>query len=245
MPKHHPTSENGGNTTNKIFVRKGGEATIVCPSCDRSRTVPVSKFKGKKHDIKVRCSCSFHFTINLDYRRAYRKQTNLSAHYITDEKFHDEGWAMVKNLSLSGLCFETANFHNMRPGQQGFIEFDLDNKKKSRLNKKFRIRSVNGNTLRCEFINLQAYEKDLGFYLIPGLWTSATVLLKIQWGSAETLQSVHKSLILTIHPIVLLSLLPLNCCIFILFFPSAEDWRDYKQILFPEGIAFHRCHPRL
>lgn len=169
MTKHQPMFLGHDEVVKTIFVKDEGQATIVCPECGKAKNISATRFGNKKTNIKVRCSCTHRFTINLDFRRAYRKATNLEAYYYVDDRLHDEGWAMVKDISLTGICFETTNTHTMRIGQKGTIDFTLDNKKKSKLNKEFLIRSIDGKILRCQFMDKQAYEKDLGFYLIPGL----------------------------------------------------------------------------
>ena len=55
----------------------------------------------------------------------------------------------------------------MEIGQLGSLVFTLDNRKKSVLFKKVIIKTVNGNQIGCEFLEDRAYEKELGFYLLP------------------------------------------------------------------------------
>jgi hypothetical protein len=57
--------------------------------------------------------------------------------------------------------------HDLKIGQTGSLVFTLDNRKETVLFKKVFIKTVNGNRIGCEFIEERAYEKELGFYLLP------------------------------------------------------------------------------
>ena len=157
-----------GEREKTLFIRDQQEVTIVCPLCHKSRSISVSRFAGRKHCLKVRCSCTTCFTVNLDFRKFYRKPTDLQGYYNSQEQPRSEGAARIRDLSVNGVCIETLGNHSMRIGQTGSIDFTLDNKKASRVKKVFLIRAINGNILRCEFVNDRAYDKDLGFYLTQG-----------------------------------------------------------------------------
>jgi hypothetical protein len=77
------------------------------------------------------------------------------------------GKIKVINLSLSGACFEVRGIHDLQIGQMGSLHFTLDNRKETVLFKKVIIKIVNGNRIGCEFLEERAYEKELGFYLLP------------------------------------------------------------------------------
>ncbi len=77
------------------------------------------------------------------------------------------GKAKVINLSLSGACFELRGIHDLKIGQKGVLIFTLDNRKETVLTKSIFIRSVSGNRIGGEFVEDRAFEKELGFYLLP------------------------------------------------------------------------------
>jgi len=169
VTRHQKMSDVNNVVEQTIYVRDGGHATIVCPTCGKAKTDPVSQFvRRNKRKLRVQCSCQARFIINLDYRRSFRKPTNIIGQYSINDASYGEGLAKVRDLSLLGISFETSQSHAMSIGQKGVIDFTLDNKKRSKLRKEFSVKSVNGNILGCEFMRDQAYEKDLGFYLIHG-----------------------------------------------------------------------------
>jgi hypothetical protein len=149
----------------KSFVKEDGQVTIVCPQCNSLKTVPVAQYRERQHKLKVKCSCSHVFKVNLDFRQCYRKPTSLTGTYNMFPPATGGGLAKIHNLSLSGICFEVKGIHNLRTGQKGYIDFTLDNKKTTHLHKEFIIRSVQDNIVGCEFKKDAAFEKELGFYM--------------------------------------------------------------------------------
>lgn len=75
----------------------------------------------------------------------------------------------ILNISKSGIGFtvgySVSGSHKMAPGQKVRVAFQLDNKKKSIINKTLTIRAVHDHYVGGEFDINDAFEKDLGFYL--------------------------------------------------------------------------------
>ena len=152
----------------KAFVSDDGVAIIRCPYCSVARKVSVEKFRGKKHTVKLRCSCQKSFVTQLDFRKNYRKMTDLQGTYrITSSVAAGGGPMKVTNLSMSGIGFSVSGVHNIKVGQTAHVDFVLDNRKSTRINKEVVIKTVNANHIGCEFVSHQAFEKDFGFYLQP------------------------------------------------------------------------------
>lgn len=149
----------------KSFVKSGDEATIVCPQCNSAKVIAVRQFRQRLHMLKAKCRCGYTFKVQLEFRRHYRKQTDLPGTYDVVPPSAGGGTAKILNLSLSGACFEIRGVHDLKIGQKGVLVFTLDNRKQTVLSKHIRIISVTGNRIGSEFISAQAFEKDLGFYL--------------------------------------------------------------------------------
>jgi len=149
-----------------VFVSKG-TATLRCPDCSRSKRVAVSKYSGRKHTIKVKCSCDTTFLVHLEFRKHHRKPTELQGIYKIMSEGAGGGSAIIHNISKAGLGFTVSGVHNIRIGQKALIDFVLDNNKSTRLSKEVEIRTVTKNHIGCQFISHQPFEKDLGFYLHP------------------------------------------------------------------------------
>lgn len=73
--------------------------------------------------------------------------------------------AVISNISREGLGLLVSGVHNIRVGQKIQVNFTLDDKNNTPLNKTAVVRSVDQNRIGCEFKKDQAFEKGLGFYL--------------------------------------------------------------------------------
>ncbi len=155
----------------KSFVTLDNIATITCPECHKSKSVTVGKYRNKNHTLKVRCSCDNSFRILLDFRRHYRKETNLEGTYSMQSPALGTGRLNILNISRSGvgfaIGFEVAGRNTMKLGQKAQISFELDNKKMTVMNKVITIRTISDQYVGGEFEDHQALDKDLGFYLQP------------------------------------------------------------------------------
>lgn len=157
----------------KSYVRKDGTMVLKCPYCSHSRVVSVSRFKEKKKNIKIKCSCSMTFIVILELRRMFRKNTYLKGSFINYSRTeykgaYVRGKIIVKNLSMGGIGFETAEKCNIEKDDELEVTFTLDDIHSSEINKRVLVKTITGNFVGCEFktTSLQ-YDKALGFYLMP------------------------------------------------------------------------------
>lgn len=172
----------------KIFVKPDDTATIVCPQCQKSRTVAVGNFRSIQHIIKARCTCCCSFSVHLDFRRYYRKKTAIPGTYTTPiSKLDPQKWKhaklagvytmhtpaagmghmQVNNISAGGLQFTTPGDHDIEIGQQAQISFTLDDRKHTQINKRVIVQSVTDHTIGCRFDSNEPLEQGLRFYLFP------------------------------------------------------------------------------
>ncbi len=150
----------------KTFVRPNGTVTITCPSCDKSKNVSVSQFRDKKHSLTINCVCKTKFTVELDFRKHYRKEVNLPGTYrIIKPLGGGNGDVQVLNISFSGLGFTFSGMDEIKKGQTVELTFQLDDKKQTKLVKQVVACSVSNNYVGSEFTDQDLFEKDLGFYL--------------------------------------------------------------------------------
>ncbi len=151
----------------KIYVTPAGDAIIKCPECERVRTLTVDKFRGSKHVLNVKCSCTKVFRVSLEFRKFYRKQARLSGDYfLLPEKKH-RGRMVVVNISQGGIGLDIMGNHGLNPGQEIQVCFTLDDKHGSVIDRRAVVRVVSKNNVCCEFMGKSsAHEKALGFYLM-------------------------------------------------------------------------------
>jgi len=151
----------------KSFVNAQGIATIKCPQCGIIKNLPATQYRGRQHALKVRCTCDYTWNLLLDFRRHYRKETELTGTYTLEEPSSGGGRLTVVNISRSGVGFTVAGLHAVMIGQKARLHFALDNKKMTLLDKLVTIKSVKNGYIGCEFLDDRVFEKDLGFYLQP------------------------------------------------------------------------------
>lgn len=149
------------------FVKNDNITTIVCPSCYTAKTASVKQFHNKKHILKVKCKCGYTFKLELEFRRQYRKDTEIAGTSNLNPLGLGEDFVKIINLSMSGACFEVLGIHNIQIGQKGSINFRLNDARQTPLVKNVVVRSVRGKLIGCEFVEDRAYQKELGFYLRP------------------------------------------------------------------------------
>ncbi len=152
--------------TVKVFVRPDNTITIACPSCSRVKNAAVGDYKDKCHNIKVRCPCGTQFILHLDFRRYFRKPTDLPGFYrIVKPPGMGAGEINIKNISLGGIGFTVSGKNRIEVGQTLSLDFTLDDKKKTRLKKEMIVQSIEGDFIGSRFSDNELFEKELGFYL--------------------------------------------------------------------------------
>lgn len=150
----------------KIHVRDNNTATFICPSCGAVKHLAVDRFRHSRHTLSVRCRCQQVFSLLLDFRRHYRKQTSLPGTYeILTEGGVGGGIIHINNISRSGIGFTVSGLHRIEQNQLLQVEFQLNDKNRTVLKKQAVVKSVQQNSVGCEFQCNVAMDKALGFFL--------------------------------------------------------------------------------
>ncbi len=155
--------------TRKVYVKPDGSALLVCPYCGSQRTVNVAEMSGTKIPVRVNCDCLSSFWASFEFRNTYRKQVSLLGSY-TRLPVRAHWYRMtVKDISLKGIQFTTPAMHELKEGDEGTLEFTLDDPNRSRIKRNAVVMWTKDKNVGCTFKNsdLYAYDKDLGFYLMP------------------------------------------------------------------------------
>jgi len=153
-------------TDTKVHVRENNTATLMCPACGAVKHIAVDDFRHGQHTISVRCRCQHVFTVLLDFRRHYRKQTSLPGIYeIISQGGIGGGIIHINNISRGGVGFTVSGLHRIEKGQELYIEFQLNDKKKTTLKKRVLVKSVLQNTIGCQFKDTVEMDRALGFFL--------------------------------------------------------------------------------
>lgn len=157
------------NMTEKVYVTSNQMATFVCPKCQKSKTVNVSKYAtlDKLIRVKVTCPCGNAYTSLLEKRKKYRKETNLPGTFvrIVDGRKIGQGLMTVRDLSTIGMKLHTNGEHQCIVGDILQVEFHLDDTQRTLIKKKVIIRNIIGSNIGTELAPTEAVDKALGFYL--------------------------------------------------------------------------------
>lgn len=151
-----------------VYIQENGMAMLVCPKCGHVHKLKAEKFKDKSRErFLAKCQCSEVLRIRLEFRGHVRKEVLLSGTYSVIEADGAVGGRVpieVYNISGTGVGF-VALGQEPQVGQKIRLNFELDNRKQSKIEKDAFVRSKQGNIIGCEFSNPGEITGDLGFYL--------------------------------------------------------------------------------
>ena len=149
----------------KVYVSANNEATIVCDSCGKWKTVNVARYVNLNKPVKIKCSCQAVFSVILEKREFYRKQVDLYGYCSFHGK--DNEPIYIKDISRGGLGFKI-NRVTFDKGDTLRVEFVLDDKARSTISEDVIVRNVMDRFIGVEFVNPgERTKKVLGFYLLP------------------------------------------------------------------------------
>jgi hypothetical protein len=149
-----------------VFVREDDTTVLKCPFCRHARIVSVQKIKDKKKVINVKCSCQEYYSVNLELRKMYRKNTGLNGRYVNLSLNNENGRMIVKDVSMGGIGFEAAGGNRIKKDDELEVIFTLDETHSSDIKKRVVIKMVRDKFVGCEYVQAREYDKALGFYLL-------------------------------------------------------------------------------
>ena len=152
--------------TLKVFVNLENRIAFTCPECSRPTSIDIDSLKQKISPLKVRCACKSIFSLDIDYRRYYRKQTSISGtcRSIRPHSSREEE-ILVVNLSMGGIGFKVTAGWDIEVGHRLELKFQLDDRKKTSLRKVAEVVYVGEDIIGCRFESHQVFEQALGYYL--------------------------------------------------------------------------------
>jgi hypothetical protein len=160
---------NGASTSSKIFVESGNTATITCSRCNKTKQTDVSRFKGHM-TVSIKCPCGSTSKIQLEYRRQYRKKTELQGIYkvrTQDEKPAMSGVMTLIDLSRNGV---RVKFKDLPPsldiGDFLNIRFNLDDGNQTLVDREVVVRNINLPYMGGMFHRSSDTDNAIGFYLL-------------------------------------------------------------------------------
>ncbi len=158
--------------TEKVYVNlEDTTAVIKCPTCGTAKTRYVGKFRGSRRSVKVRCQCQSIFRVSFEFRRTFRKGTNLPGFYTQLPEADEWSKMLVTDISITGIGFSSFSAPNLTEGDELKVRFTLDDGRRSQIEKKAVVRWVNDTNVGCQFMRSvgydERYDTALNFYLMP------------------------------------------------------------------------------
>jgi hypothetical protein len=163
----------------KVFVREDVSAVIQCPNCRKTEELSPEKCIGK-HRVQVKCTCGLVFGIEIDFRKTYRKKTDLDGYVV--KFFQEKRWpkllyesrttsssplnCKIISISTNGITLNTVAEHGIEMGDDIKVKFVLNNSASTEFEKKAHVKWVKNNYMGCEFFDTYKNDVKLAFYFL-------------------------------------------------------------------------------
>ena len=147
-----------------VYVDDTNQASIICPECGFSKNINITNFKSTQKRAKAKCGCGESFRFTFEFRKNYRKNVRLAGEYIV-KVTGEKGDVIIRDLSLTGIRFESLKPHEISTNDILEVKFKLDNSKKSEIRKLVKVIWVRDRIVAAHYSETKLFEKDLGFYL--------------------------------------------------------------------------------
>ena len=156
----------------KLFLTQDNKATLACPACERSRIIDASPYMALSRIVRIRvkCPCGHAYTTQLERRRFFRKSVQLHGEYsqAPGGRHVGKGSLAILDLSRTGVKMRLGDDKALRIGDRIVVEFQLDNRKRSKVRQETVVRRIDGADLGAEFTSTDPADpntKAIGFYL--------------------------------------------------------------------------------
>ena len=154
-----------------VYISEKHTATFRCPVCGKTRTENVSKYAAidKKITVTCNCVCGHRFRCRLEKRKQYRKGADLPGRFtlLGDHGPEDSGLVKVVDISTTGLKLKMSVSRTFPIGALLLVEFRLDDRKRTPMEKRVLVRNVSGQFVGVSFHPSEPDDPALGFYLMP------------------------------------------------------------------------------
>lgn len=144
---HHKVME-------RIFLDHQDRATFKCPNCLKSWTKDLSAFKdpNKRIQLKCKCPCGHAFPAVQERRKDARRPVAVTGAYFHSQR-QIRGLITLKEISRSGAGLILSTKRNLHKGDRLQLKFNLDNSRKSFIEKVGIVRKIEDDFVAVEFID--------------------------------------------------------------------------------------------
>jgi hypothetical protein len=154
----------------KIFVSHDNEGEIVCPKCEKTKTIHVSKDRIPLKPIRVKCNCGYSFSILLEYRKYHRKLVNIPGKLLHRETGDEIAEIVVTSVSVIGIGFDLKSAALVTENEVYRVMFTLDDSLESNIQEEIVVQRISGKSIGAEFSDKEKYNYELDFYVMSQLF---------------------------------------------------------------------------
>lgn len=137
---------------------------IICTKCGFEQNIDVTNFKGTQKKLEGRCRCGETFQFTIEFRNRYRKSVRLPGEYMVQGK-GEKGEIIIRELSLTGIRFESLKLHQNLKDDTLEVKFKLDNTLRSEIRKLAKAMWVKDRIVGAYFSETELYSQAFGFYM--------------------------------------------------------------------------------
>jgi hypothetical protein len=138
----------------RVYVNAFSDTAVLkCLHCGIASTRYVGEFKGRRRRVEITCACRSVRTVLFEFRRAQRKEVNFWGYYT--KLLEGQKWCkmMVSDVSVTGIGLLVQSANRLSKGDYLEVRFTLDDRTRSRVEKKAVVRRVEDIHVGCEFMN--------------------------------------------------------------------------------------------
>jgi len=146
----------------KVYVNDTNKVTIICSKCGFEKNIDVKNIRHTRKKLRVKCRCGETFQFIIEFRKRYRKNVRLAGEYIIQGK-GGNGEIIIKDISLSGIRFESLKPHKISTNDTLDVTFKLDNPVRSAIRRVFKVIWVRDRMIGANCSEPKLYEKDWDF----------------------------------------------------------------------------------
>jgi len=153
--------------TTRVYVQQDGTVPSTCPACGAEHPFQSDKIGTRGSSVELRCSCGNRFSVLPEFRKAYRRETNLRGTHTKSSSENEYGEILIKNMSMTGVGFTTEGDHSLGEGDELMLRFMLGDRKDAKIEAGAVVVRTHGEYVGCKFKKLTPHqEEELVSFLI-------------------------------------------------------------------------------
>ena len=142
----------------KTALTQDNQTVIECPRCGFQKVINVAKFfkRSNAGNFVSKCKCGYTSNVIMERRKFERHYFDAAGSVLHERiKGKSESSAIiVKDLSRSGVKFDTEKSEALETGENIVITFEFSDNRKTFFIKEATVKHVKGKTVRAEFKTL-------------------------------------------------------------------------------------------